>query len=162
MQSTSTKACGASLQHDSPPESYTFFLDRCLGKQTVATRLRAAGHQVEIHADHFPQTENQREHSDCDWLRFAGEKQWVVLSKNKFIRRNQIEIAEILKWNVAAFISTASNITGDQIANSFLTAMPEITRLLKTLSPPYIATISKAGHVTTLMDREALERQAQR
>jgi hypothetical protein len=146
------------LQHDSPLESYTFFLDRCLGKHIVAARLRAAGHAVEIHAEHFPQTESDPEDSDCEWLRFAGEKQWVVLSKNKFIRRNQIEIAEILNSSVAAFISTASNITGGQIADSFLTAMPDILKVLRTRCRPYIATISKTGIVTILMDREELER----
>jgi PIN like domain len=156
------KACGASLQHDSLPESYTFFLDRCLGKQIVAARLRAAGYAVEIHAEHFPQTENQREDSDCEWLKFAGEKQWVVLSKNKFIRRNQIEIAEILNSSVAAFISTGSNLTGIQIAESFLIAMPEILKVLGTQRRPFIATVSKTGIVKILMDREELERHSRR
>ena len=36
-----------------PPESPTFFVDRCLGKIFIAGELRKAGANVEVHDDHF-------------------------------------------------------------------------------------------------------------
>jgi hypothetical protein len=146
------------LRTEPPPEFHIFFLDRCLGKRIVAARLRAAGFAIEIHADHFPETESLPEESDREWLKLAGEKRWVVLSKNKHIRRNQIEIAEILTSEVAAFISTATNVSGEQIADSFLAAMPAISTTLRNYARPFLATVSKSGIVKVLLDRDALER----
>jgi PIN like domain len=136
------------------PEPIVFFLDRCLGKIIVPTRLRSAGLLVEVHSQHFPRHENSAEESDCEWLRLAGQKGWVVLSKNENIRRNQIEIAEILNSGVAAFISTASNITGDELAGSFLTAMPAIRRVLLKYERPFLATVSRSGVVTVLWTKK--------
>jgi PIN like domain len=148
------------LVSSSPRDAPVFFLDRCLGKKIIAARLRTAGFSVEVHADHFPQTQNVREESDREWLRFAGAQGWVVLSKNEGIRRNQIEIVEIRDSGVAAFISTASNITGEQLADSFVAAMPRVLRIVRRHKRPYIATVSKSGRVTMFMDRTALVRRA--
>ena len=35
------------------PESFVFFLDRCLGRHVVADALKAAGAEVKVHADFF-------------------------------------------------------------------------------------------------------------
>ena len=51
-----------------PPESPTFFLDRSLGRKTVAEALRAAGAKVEMHDDHFAQ-----DATDETWLKTVGE-----------------------------------------------------------------------------------------
>jgi hypothetical protein len=136
------------------PEPLVFFADRCLGRIILPTRLRSAGFLVEVHADHFPQHESTPEESDRDWLKLAGKRGWVVLSKNENIRRNQIEIAEILKSGVAAFISTASNITADELAASFLTAMPAIRRVLQRYERPVLATVSRSGTVTVVWTKK--------
>jgi hypothetical protein len=113
---------------------------------------------VEVHADHFPDTENQPEASDCDWLLSVGRRGWVVLTKDEKIRRNQIEIVALLKSGAPAFASTAGNITGDQLADSFLIAMPQILKFLRHHTPPYIATVSRHGHVRMLLTHSALIR----
>jgi len=46
-----------------PLESAVFFIDRCVGKKSVAGPLREAGLTVELHDDHFPQ-----DALDEDWL----------------------------------------------------------------------------------------------
>jgi hypothetical protein len=58
----------AGSQHD----ELIFFLDRCLGKKIVAERRRSAGLRVEVHADHFPETENSPEEHDGTWLITTG------------------------------------------------------------------------------------------
>jgi len=73
-----------------------------------------------------------------------------VLSKNENIRRNQIEIAEILTSGVAAFISTASNVKADELATSFLAAMPAIRRVIQKYERPVLATVSRSGTVTVM------------
>ena len=52
-----------------PPETYTFFVDRSLGKHVVAVALRSAGARVEVHDDHF-----SPDATDEHWLTESGEK----------------------------------------------------------------------------------------
>jgi uncharacterized protein with PIN domain len=65
-----------------PPEPFTWFVDRALGRR-LAQELRAAGWKVEIHDDHFEQ-----DAEDTLWLADVGRLGWVVLTKDKAIRRN--------------------------------------------------------------------------
>jgi hypothetical protein len=39
----------------SPPERLIFFIDRSLGRKVVPGALRAAGEEIRIHDEHFPQ-----------------------------------------------------------------------------------------------------------
>jgi hypothetical protein len=142
----------------SQPDDPIFFLDRCLGKKIVAERLRSSGLRVEVHADHFPQTESSPEEHDGTWLVTAGRKGWVILTKDEKIRRNQIELAALLSARAPTFASTAGNLTGDQLADSFLAAMPQIRRFLKRHRPPFVATVSRLGAVRMLLTHSDLIR----
>lgn len=59
----------------------TFYVDRCLGK-AVAAALREAGADVRLHDDHFSQGEQ-----DADWIPVVSAHGWVILTKDKNIRR---------------------------------------------------------------------------
>ena len=61
-----------------PLEELTFFLDRNLGRHTVADTLRAAGLNVIVHDDRFPQAA-----TDLEWLKEAGKNQWIVLTRDE-------------------------------------------------------------------------------
>lgn len=49
--------------------SLTFFLDFQIGRYVVADALRAAGAQVEVHIDHFPQAA-----PDTEWIPEVGRR----------------------------------------------------------------------------------------
>jgi hypothetical protein len=142
------------------PEGSVIFLDRCLGRQIVAARLRSQGLTVEIHADHFPQIERAPEQSDRDWLMEVGKRGWIVFTKDEKLRRNQVEIVGLLRSGAPCFVSTAGNMTGEQIADSFLAAMPQIRRILTKFQPPFIATVSRFGKVAMFLTYSALIRRA--
>ncbi len=73
------------MRQDSP-EDIVLFVDRCLGRIEVATALRAAGARVETHDAHFPITCD-----DDEWLPKVGALGWIVLTKDKYIRRRPKE-----------------------------------------------------------------------
>src|SRR5215831_7707454 len=102
--STSKKPSAASWlsKPHSPP---TFFLDRSLGRLKIATALRQAGARVEVHDDLFDQGA-----VDEVWLQAAGEKSWVVLTKDKNIRYHAREKATLLAYGVRAFVLTAKGL----------------------------------------------------
>jgi PIN domain-containing protein len=133
----------------SPDAPLTFFVDRSLGAHDVPDALRAAGVRVEIHDDHFaPDT------ADIAWLAEVGAHGWVVLTKDSRIRRHPLELQALLAANVAAFMVTATDLTGADMGRLLTTAIPKLTSLARSRARPFIATLSRQGHVTIIQGGE--------
>src|SRR4051794_22134213 len=79
-------------------EPFTFFVDRSLGRVTVPNALRKVGLKVEVHADHF-----DHDAPDTEWLRRCGEEGWVVLAKDRAIKKNPLERQALISHGLAAF-----------------------------------------------------------
>jgi len=93
----------------------TFFVDRSLGAHDVPDALRTAGVLVEIHDDHFA-----HDTPDTVWLAEVGACGWVVLTKDSRIRRHPLELQALLAANVAAFMLTATDLTGADMGHLLL------------------------------------------
>jgi len=112
----------------SPPsrvEPLVFFLDRNLGKHTIADALRQAGAEVQIHDDHFRQ-----DTPDEEWLREVGPRRWIVLTKDTQIRYRAHERAALMQAGVRAFVLIAGNLAGREMAEIFVKALPTIRRFV--------------------------------
>lgn len=127
------------------PEPPIFFLDRSLGKKRVATALRQAGAILYIHDDHFPP-----DAKDEDWLTKVGQRGWIVLTKDHRIRYRQVERLALMRAGVAAFILTSGDLQGEEMAQIFVKALPQIKRFLQKHRKPFIAKITKDGSVSLL------------
>jgi predicted nuclease of predicted toxin-antitoxin system len=125
-----------------PPDETTFFIDRSLGIDPIRTELIKAGLMVEIHDDHFV-----RDEEDRVWLRTVGERGWVVLTKDQRLRYRPLEIAALRASKARVFVLTAGNLRGIEIAAIFLTALPRIFKVLRSVPGPFIARVSQSGHV---------------
>jgi hypothetical protein len=139
-----------------PPEPPVFFLDRCLGRIIVAEALRTAGAHVEIHADHF-----EDDCPDANWLPAVGQRRWVVLTKDRHLRSNQVEIAALLASGTASFVLTAASLTGAAMASAFAQALPSMLRFLEKFEVPFVATISASGKVRMLYTFSGLIKRVQ-
>ena len=122
------------------PDTPVFFLDRSLGKKRVATALRQAGATLHIHDDHF-----SPDARDEDWLTEAGQRSWIVLTKDHRIRYRHVERLALMRAGVAAFILTSGDLQGEEMAQIFVKALPRITRFLQKYTKPFIAKIAKDG-----------------
>ena len=126
-------------------EPVVFFVDASLGRHIVPGALRDAGFEVVVHDDRFePGT------PDAEWLAEAGRLRWVVLTKDKRIRYRTSELLALRRANVAAFVLTGKNLTGQELADQLRAALPRILRVLQTKRPPFIATVGANGRVTIL------------
>jgi len=125
-----------------PPDETVFFIDRSLGIDPVRTELTRAGFVVEIHDDHFA-----RDEEDRIWLRTVGERGWVVLTKDQRLRYRPLEIAALRASKARVFVLTAGNLRGVEIATVFMAALPRIYKVLHTLPGPFVARVSRSGHV---------------
>ena len=128
-----------------PSREPVLFVDRCLGKGAVASALRLAGYSVEIHDEHFAQ--------DCDdslWIREVTRRGWIILTKDKAIRRHEGHKQAIREAGAAAFFLTSGDRTGDQNAHTFLEAMGRIIRLCEKHTRPLLATVSASGAIKVI------------
>ena len=121
------------------------FLDRSLGKQIIATALRTAGFQVEVHDDRF-----NIDAKDQEWLAAVGRKGWVVLTKDKRLKYRKVELAAVVAAKARVFALTAGSVQGSEMADIFVRAMPKIKAYVEASSPPYIVSISKTGLLSTV------------
>jgi len=128
-----------------PPEPFTWFVDRSLGRKIVVD-LRAAGFQVEEHSTHFAD-----DAPDSEWLTEAGRRGWAVLTMDKAVRRNALELAAILAGDVACFSLGHGNLKAEQMAQAFVAARPSMEKALRRYDPPMTASVTSTGHVSILM-----------
>ncbi|HEV2393428.1 MAG TPA: hypothetical protein VG146_13840 [Verrucomicrobiae bacterium] len=106
--------------------------------------LRAAGAQVEIHDDHFPQDAQDRA-----WLANAGKRGWVVLTKDKRLRYCAVETDALMTAKVRAFVLTArGDLSGVEIGRILVNALPAMRKLCATVSPPFVGHVSRDGSVS--------------
>lgn len=88
----------------------------------------------------------------------VGANGWIVLTKDKNIRRNPLEIETMLNAGVRAFVLTATELRKEQQAEILLKAMRKIERLSKQ-NGPYVFNITRMGYFSRISTR-ALRRRA--
>lgn len=123
----------------------TLFLDECLGTTEVADALRTERIAVECLRDHFASGTE-----DAVWLPAVGKRGWVVLTKDKWIRRRDMERTALEDARVVAFVLTGGNLNGVEMAHAFLKAYPRMRKLLRDHDPPFIASVTPQGIVSIL------------
>lgn len=115
------------------------FVDRSLGKK-VGRLLRDAGATVELHDDHFPQTE-----LDKNWIPEVTKRGWVILTKDKNIRRSRGEREEVLLSEARVFTLTSGNIGGSAMADFFILHLAEIEKISVSQTPPFVYSVGPKG-----------------
>jgi predicted nuclease of predicted toxin-antitoxin system len=123
-----------------------FFLDRSIGKHMVAEALRHAGVQVEVHDDHFPPNAH-----DVEWLPSVGEREWIVLTRDKRIRYRSQERTALIQARVRAFVLSGGNLSGPAMADACVQALPTMRRFVARYEAPFIACVTQTGSVSLLL-----------
>ena len=110
------------------------FLDRSLGRIKVPQRLRAAGLRLVTLSEHYgiPADEGV---ADDEWLELAGSRGWVVFMKDTRIRYNRAEREAVKAHGVRCFCLANQNLTGDEMADRFLSNLEAIVRACGELGP---------------------------
>lgn len=123
-------------------KKYTFFIDRNLGKNVISATFTEYDIQHVLHDDVFPQNT-----TDIEWMQTIKDKGWIVLTKDIRIRKKHDEKSVLYESNLAAFFLNKANMTGQEMAEAFIKAMPRIFRILESNPPPFIATVTRDGEV---------------
>jgi hypothetical protein len=109
----------------------------------VPDALRAAGLDVRVHDELFPQATE-----DVVWLAEAGVHRWVVITRDDRIRYNQLEKQAVLAAKLRFFSITSSSLTGNEAASLILAAVGPMSRLCRQHEKGgFIAKISRGPEV---------------
>ena len=142
MAENGSKSRKPSAANSTPRNPFVFFLDRNLAKKTIAEALRQAGAEVRVHDDHFPSSAR-----DEEWLSEVGQQGWIVLTKDARIRYREIE----MNAGVGAFVLTAKNLQGPELASIFVHALPSMTRFAVRHPRPFIAKVTRSRAISVLL-----------
>lgn len=130
-------------------EDVVFFVDRSLGEKIVPDELTAFGLKIERHSTHFAQ-----DAPDIEWLEACGENGWVVLAKDKNIKKNLLERQVLLNSGVAAFFLTRGGYKGEEMAKAIIKSLKRIANLIQSQQKPFIARINLDGKAELWVDHK--------
>ncbi|HYG10701.1 MAG TPA: hypothetical protein VD835_12180 [Pyrinomonadaceae bacterium] len=133
-------------------EPFTFFVDRSLGRVIVPEALRKVGLTVEVHADHF-----EHDAPDTAWLQKCGEEGWIVLAKDKAIKKNPLERQAIFTHGLAAFFLIKTSATGEENAQAVIKGIQKIIGVLENQRRPFIARITSDGKVELWLNHKGVD-----
>jgi len=108
--------------------------------------LRGADLNVEIHDDHFAQ-----DAPDEQWLMVAGQKGWIVVTRDERIRYRAAARQAIHRAKVRMFVVVAhGHLRIESVADIFLKALPKVRSITASQEPPFIAKIWRDGSVEVI------------
>ena len=132
-----------------PNDRYEFFVDECVAYKHVANMLRDAGHTAHVPGPDTFATGTK----DIYWLPRVGACGWVLITKDKRIRKRKIELQALTEANVKAFVLTGGGLTGEEQAYVLCEALPAMIKLLRQRSAYFIALVTKSAKVV-IVDRK--------
>ena len=132
---------GSSAQQLSLPEDFVLYLDENLHScKPILDALAQHGVKHERHGTHFPPGTE-----DTIGLPFVGAHGWVLLTKDRRIRFNELEESAIQRNRVREFYFASGNYSGAEMAEMLIAALRDIARFYRRYHPPFIASISSRG-----------------
>jgi PIN like domain len=108
----------------------------------ILDALAQHGVKYERHGQHFsPGTE------DTAWLPLVGQKGWLLVTKDKRIRYNELEKTAVLRHRVREFYFSSGNYSGADMAEVLIAALPGMAKICRKHDAPFIASIARSGNV---------------
>lgn len=117
-----------------------FFIERSLGRYTVAQVLRDTGESVEVHDDHLP-----ADAPDEEWVKLVASNGWLAITKDKNIRYRQGENDAINRYGAKVFVIRAKNLAGKDTASILAKAAVKMKRYARENRPPFIVAVYRDG-----------------
>ena len=132
------------------PDRLVFFIDECLGGRRLAEALKACPNVDAI----LLQEEFERGCDDVAWIPEVAANRWVILTQDDAISRRELEIARLQEHGAMAFILTEGSLSGQQISDLFVEALPKMTRILRRYNRPIIYKVSRSGALSRLAGKK--------
>ena len=125
-----------------PPDAPTLFIDRSAWSHRIAVALRDKNVRFLPLHERFA-----IDVPDVEWLRGASEEGWIVITRDKRIRRKPNELAALLESSVVMFTFVSGNATAADTAELLGRALKRIFDLAKGARRPALFAIYSNGSI---------------
>lgn len=88
------------------------------------------------------------------WLQSVSENGWVVLTKDKHNRYNDLERSVVRRFKAREFYFGGGSLNANDMAAALIVALPEMRRLVRRYNPPVVGSITRSGSITIVFDEE--------
>jgi PIN like domain len=130
------------------PNFPLLFIDRCAWSNRLGEVLKSAGIAFVPHHDHFEQA-----CPDVDWLPIVGKNGWIVITRDKNIRRKPNELQAFKENNVLAIVlssGSSSQASAADTAELLIRLYPKLMRKIQASKPPLMLNVTLMGTVSTV------------
>jgi PIN like domain len=115
-----------------------------------AERIRSVGYEPTVKVESSTWVESACRAIAENFCVGGGARGWVLITKDKNIRKRPLELNAFRRSGVRAFVLTASNLTGDEQARVLGEALPAMLRLLKRRRDSFIARVTADSNVQVI------------
>lgn len=142
---TCSKRCVMSSSARRRPEP-VLFVDRDAWSRLLGEALDAAGIAHVAHHEQF-----NPDAPDEDWLTVAGCEGWIVLTRDKMIRRRPSELAAVKAARVVMFVLGQGNMSAAETAQLVVSHYAAMMRRAKgARNKPAVFTLSRSGKLQAI------------
>lgn len=120
-------------------ERLVWWFDRCLGKQ-LPTRMAELGADVRRYGDLYPDDPAK---PDIDWIPEVTARGWVIVTKDKNIRRDAAERNVLLNARARYVCLASANMTGPEQVACFERHWRTLDGVVRTRSVPVLVSLTR-------------------
>ena len=147
MKKKKSKKLSAS-SNAAQPSYPLLFIDRCAWSIRLGEALKAKGIKFTPHHEHFEQA-----CPDVDWLPVVGKNGWVVITRDKNIRRKPNELQAFKNNDVLAIVlssGSSSQASAADTAELVVRLYPKLMRKIQAVKPPAMLTVTLMGTISSI------------
>ncbi|MBI5937972.1 MAG: hypothetical protein HY850_09010 [Betaproteobacteria bacterium] len=144
MTKTRSKKHSAS-NNAAPPDTPPLFIDRCAWSIRLGEALKERGIPFIPHHQHF-----EPACPDEEWLAVAGREGWIVLTRDKNIRRKPNELKAFRDHRVIAFVLTSGDASATDTAALVTALYPKMMRKVRGAKPPAMFSVTLMGSISVI------------
>ena len=128
-----------------PPDTPVLFIDRCAWSHKLGEALTKIGASFIPHHEKF-----EPACPDEKWLGAVGKQGWIVLTRDKNIRRKPNELRAFREHGVIGFVLTSGDASAADTAALVTAIYPKLIRKARGIKPPAMFSITLAGAITPI------------
>ena len=122
------------------PEPITLFVDRCAWSRLLGEALDKLGAPYIAHHQRFAP-----DAPDEEWLEVAGREGWIVITRDKHIRRRPAELDAFRTHQVTVFVLADGNASAAETAELVTRLYGKIIKLAHQAKPPVMYSVTRSG-----------------